>query len=101
MAKKSNVNNLSDAIDELERFASSKTSDIKSVLEDEMHDLKKKLEDLKPIFEKFKETVSDEAVHAKRKVEEKVKEHPYAAIGILAFIALLVGFVLASSRKSD
>jgi ElaB/YqjD/DUF883 family membrane-anchored ribosome-binding protein len=98
MAKKT-VNNLSDAIDELERFASSKTSDIKSVLEDEMSDLKRKLEDLKPAFEKFKETVSDEASDAKRRVEEKVKEHPYAAVGILAFLAFLLGFILARSRR--
>jgi ElaB/YqjD/DUF883 family membrane-anchored ribosome-binding protein len=99
MKKKSHANNLSDAIDELERFASSKTSDIKSVLEDEMSELKRKLEDLKPAYEKFKETVSDEASEAKRKVEATVKEHPYAAVGILAFVAFLIGFILGNSRK--
>ena len=99
MSKKSNANNLSQAIDELERFASTKATDFRTTLEDELADLKRKVEDLKPQFEKMKDTVVEEATEAKRKVEEKVKEHPYAAVGILAFIAFLIGFILGNSRK--
>ena len=101
MSKKSHANNLSEAIEELERFANGKSADLKSALGDELGEIKQKIEDLRPAFEKLKKTISEEALEAKQRVEDKVKEHPYAAVGILAFVAFLIGFILGNSRKSD
>ena len=98
-ADKETAKNLSEAIAELEKFANSKSADAKEIIQKELADFKKTLNDLKPQLEKLKETVSNEASEAKKKAEEKVKENPLMALGIVALVALIIGWILGHSKK--
>ena len=95
--------NFTQALDELEQYTSLKAQDLKSKLSDELQGLEEKLESLKPRFEELKNRAGQEARRAKGKVEEQVKDNPWAAIGIVGLIFLVLGFLLkgSSSRRND
>ncbi len=93
--------NFTQALDELEQYASSKTRDLKSKLSDELHHLEEKIEELKPQLEELKHRAGDEAKKAKNKVEEQVKENPWAAVGIVGLIFFVLGFLLAGRSRRD
>lgn len=90
--------NISEALDELDNFTSSKAQDLKSKLQSELHKLEDRINELKPQLEEMTGKVRDEAVRAKGKVEDQVKENPWAAIGIVGLIFLVLGFLLGSRR---
>lgn len=92
--------NISDALDELENFSTSKAQDLKSKLQSELHKLEDRINDLKPHLDEIKSKVQDEATKAKSKVEEQVKENPWAAIGVVGLIFFVLG-VLFGSRRGD
>ena len=92
--------NFSEALDELENFTSSKAQDLKSKLQSELHKLEDRINELKPQLDEIKDKVREEAGKAKSKVEEQVKENPWAAIGIVGLIFFVLG-VLFGSRRGD
>ncbi len=62
----------------------------------------KTLGDLKPIIEKAKalcERLEDKAVAAARATDKQVREHPYEAIGIALGLGVLIGVLVARSRR--
>ena len=92
--------NISDALDELENFSTSKAQDLKNKLQSELHKLEDRINELKPQLDEIKSKVHDEASKAKSKVEEQVKENPWATIGIVGLIFFVLG-VLFGSRRGD
>ncbi len=110
---KSNPQNINEAIKRLENATSSNG---KNALADDVATLKKAIEDLKPQFEKVKRDMTQAASElfdenmekAKasikkgqkaagefgKELDQQVHEHPWWAIGIVGFIAFLIGFLL-------
>lgn len=82
--------NFSQALDELENLTG---TDLKSKLENELRDLQEKIERLKPQIEEL-------SGRAKEKVETRVRENPWAALGIVGILFFVIGFILGW-RKSD
>jgi ElaB/YqjD/DUF883 family membrane-anchored ribosome-binding protein len=87
--------NLADAIEDLEKG----NGDFQSRLKAEYHKLEETLADLRPHIEDLSGKVGEEARKAKRKVEAKVEENPWAAIGIVGLIFFILGFLFASKRR--
>ncbi len=56
---------------------------------------------LRPHLDDLSEFVSDEAKKAKDKIEDQVQKNPIMAIGIVALVCFVLGFLFASrgSRK--
>ena len=90
--------NLSDALEELENHARSAGSDIKTKLQKELHDLEDKIHRLKPQLDELKDRAFDEAHKAKDKVENQVKENPWAAIGIVGLVFFVLGCIFGGGR---
>lgn len=95
-----NPRNLSEAIEELEKFASAKSSDLQDSLRQELDEIKRTIEELKPQYERIKSALSEEASEVKKKAEDKVRDNPLAVVGVVALIAFLIGWVLGH-RRSD
>jgi ElaB/YqjD/DUF883 family membrane-anchored ribosome-binding protein len=99
MGKTAEPTSLSEAIAKLETAGQSKAQGIKDLLEKDYLEIKKTLESLKPQLDEIKSKVEDEAKQAKNKVETQVKDHPWAALGIIGLLAFIVGWILGNSRK--
>ncbi len=99
----STPNNFSKALEELESTSKSTAQSLKDRLQVELKDLESKISELKPQLEELKSKVQDGATKAKDKVENRVKENPWASIGIVGLIFFVLGFLLAgtTSRKND
>jgi ElaB/YqjD/DUF883 family membrane-anchored ribosome-binding protein len=93
--------NLSEALEHLEDLAGATGADLKSKLQNELHDLEEKIRKLKPQLDDLKDKVHDEAIKAKDKMETQVKENPWAAIGIVGLIFFVLGCIFAGRRRSD
>lgn len=91
--------NFSQALEELEDLSNGTAQDLKTKLQSELHRLESKIADLKPQLEEIKNRVQDEAKKAKGKVEDQVKENPWATIGIVGLIFFVLGFLF--SRRND
>jgi ElaB/YqjD/DUF883 family membrane-anchored ribosome-binding protein len=90
---------ISEAIETLENANGSKTKEFKDMLEKDFNDVRKALDDLKPHLDEIKSKVKKEASEAKQQVEEKVKEHPWYALAIVAFVGIFIGWLLGHSRR--
>ncbi len=86
----------SEAIDKVQKSLNGHGGEVKERLEAEIKKLEEKLDDLK-------ERAGEEAAKVKAKVETQVQEHPWAAVGIVGLIFLVLGVILglSSRRKSD
>lgn len=91
--------NFSQAIEDLEDDTKTHTNgDFRSRIASEFSNLEETLAKLKPHIEDLSERVGGEAKKAKAKVDEHVKENPWAAIGIAGLIFFILGFLFASRR---
>jgi len=90
--------NFSQALNELEDLTRTTGSDLRRKLQEELDDLEEKIHKLKPQLEELKDRAKDEAHKAKERVETQVKDNPWAAIGIVGLIFLVLGFLLGSRR---
>ncbi len=88
--------NFSQAIDELENG-----NGLKSRLQSELHNLEETLNKIKPHIEDLAKKAGTEARKAKDTVEDQVQKNPWAAIGIVGLIFLVLGFLLGSRRGRD
>lgn len=100
--------NFSQAIDELEDHGhhgngNGHGSDMRARLERELHKIEETLKSLKPHLDDITHKVGDEAKKAKKQVEDKVSENPWAALGIVGLIFFVLGVVLGitGSRRRD
>jgi ElaB/YqjD/DUF883 family membrane-anchored ribosome-binding protein len=87
-------------MEELENFSTTTADDLRSKLQGELRKLEEKLEELRPQFEEVKTRVHNEAKKAKGKVEDQVKQNPWATIGVVGLIFFVLG-CLFGSRRSD
>lgn len=85
---------LSDAIDELEATLEP------SRLEAELRRVQDLLNRVRPQVDEMTEKFGDGAKRAKAKAESKIEEHPWATLGLVGVIFLVIGFLLGSSRRS-
>jgi ElaB/YqjD/DUF883 family membrane-anchored ribosome-binding protein len=99
----SHASSLSEAIDQLESASQSKSKDFKDILEKDYEELKNAINDLKPHLEELRDKVESQVKtqyqDKKNQVEEKVKENPWLALGIINLIAFVVGWILGQGRK--
>jgi ElaB/YqjD/DUF883 family membrane-anchored ribosome-binding protein len=92
--------NFREAMDELDDFSDSTAQDLKSKLQGELDKLEARIRELKPQLDEIKDKVHDEAFKAKTQVEDKLKENPWAAIGLVGLVFFVLG-CLFGSRRSD
>ena len=90
---------LSDAVKQLEDAGESKSKDFKDFVERDFNEIKKALTDLKPHLDSLKDGLNQEVKEAQKQIEEHVRENPFAALGIVGFVAFLIGLLLGSKRK--
>lgn len=93
--------NFSQAIDELEDETphTNGNGDFRARIQSELNNLEETLAKLRPHIEDLSSKVGSEAKKAKEKVDEQVKENPWAAIGIAGLIFFILGFLFASRRN--
>lgn len=102
MSKQSdNPTSLSEAIAKLEGAGRGKVEDFKNILEKDYVELRKTLDDLKPYLDDLKANVETEVKKTKNQVEEKVKENPWIAIGIVGLVAFIIGWIFAQNKKGE
>lgn len=99
MAK--SVKSLSEAIKKLESVGNSTAQDFKDLLENDFSEFKKALDTLKPHLNNLQDSVQSEVLKKKDEAENKVKENPWIALGVVGFFAFIIGLFLGSSRKKD
>ncbi len=90
---------LSEAIAKLEDASGSKVQDFKEILEKDYQKIRQALDDLKPHLEDLKQSVESEVKNSKNKVEEKVKESPWVALGVVGLLAFVIGWILGGKRR--
>lgn len=96
---KDSVKTLSDAIEKLESASQSKSQQLKEHLEKDYEEIKTALESMRPYFDEVRQKVEHEAKETKVKVENKVKENPWIAIGIVGLVAFIIGLFLGRRDK--
>lgn len=94
-----NVETLSEAIKKLEGLGQSKTQEWKESIETDYNELRRALDQLAPHLESIKGRIENEAKGAKTQVEERVKENPWVALGIVGILAFVLGWIFGQSRK--
>jgi ElaB/YqjD/DUF883 family membrane-anchored ribosome-binding protein len=94
-----NIKTLSEAIDHLEKAGKEKSNEFKNLFGQDFQEIKEAIEELKPHFEKIKTDVEEEAKKTKSEIEEKVKQNPWLALGIVGLIAFFIGWLMGNSRK--
>ncbi len=100
MAKPSDSpKSLTEAIEKLESVGQSKAKDFKDLLEKDYQEILRALDDLKPYLDDVRKNVETEVSRKKTEVENKVKEHPFLALGIVGIIAFFLGWLLGGGRK--
>lgn len=82
--------NFKEALDQLEDQTDRGGSNFRQYLEDEIKKLEGAIDRLKPHVE-----------DAKAKVTKEVEANPWAALGIVAFVSFLIGFLLAPRSRRD
>lgn len=93
------IKTITEALEHLEKTGTDKAKDIKEVFGENFEEIKKAFENLKPSLDSLEEKISSEAKKTKNEVEAKVKENPWLVIGVVAFIAFIVGCFI--TRKRD
>jgi ElaB/YqjD/DUF883 family membrane-anchored ribosome-binding protein len=99
--KKNDPKSLSEAIERLENATHSKVDDFKNLLDKDYHEVRKALEDLKPILDGLRGKVETEAAKTKNQVEERIKGSPWMTIGFVGFIAFVVGCFIGHQNHKD
>ncbi len=82
------IKTITDAIEHLEK-AGGQTAD----------HLNEAFENLKPYVENLKEKVEAGTKQAKTDVEDKVKENPWLALGLVGVVGLVIGWILGRDRR--
>jgi len=91
--------NFSQAIEDLENEHANGNGDFQARLKSEFHKIEEHLASLRPQLDELTDKVGAEAKKTKRKVEQKVEENPWAALGLVGLIFFVLGFLLAGKRR--
>lgn len=89
----------SKAIEDLEGTAGDIGSEVRDRLEQELHRIEDTIEKLKPHIDELKSKVNDGFHETKDKVEKEIEKNPWAAIGIVALVFFVIGFLLSGRRR--
>ncbi len=92
----------SKAIDDLESAAGAASdigSDMRERLEEELERIEDTIDKLKPHLDEIRGKLNDGYHETKNKAEHEIKKNPWAAVGIVAFVFLIIGFLLAGRRR--
>lgn len=93
--------NFRSAIDELERNTDANGTDFRARVEQELHRIEETLKNLKPHLDDIKTKVTDEFHTTKDKVEKEVQKNPWAAVGIVALVFFILGFLFSHRGRRD
>jgi ElaB/YqjD/DUF883 family membrane-anchored ribosome-binding protein len=91
---------LSEAIKKLENLGNSTAQDFKNLLDQDYSEIKKSLDALKPYLNTLHSNLEEEILKKKNEAEEKVKENPWLALGVVGLVAFVIGLFLGSSRRN-
>lgn len=91
--------NLSRAIEELESTLGEAGPDLRERLEKELERIEDTVEKLKPHLDDLRGKVNDGFHEAKDKAEKEIEKNPWQAVGIVALVAFVIGFLLAGRRR--
>lgn len=89
---------LAEAIERLENTDEGNVHNFKRP-EKEHDEVRKTLDELKPYLDHLRENVGNELKMRKNQVEQKVKESPWMALGVVGLLALIVGLLFGSRRR--
>ena len=85
--------------DEIQRLISDKYSYIKDAVQDATEDNLKKFNRMKKLTARAIEEGSDQAMEMVEDLDKQVRKNPWAYIGGAALGALLVGYIMGSSKN--
>lgn len=91
--------NLSKAIEDLESTIGDAGPDLRERLEKELNRIEETLEKLQPHLEEFRGKINDGFHETKEKAEREIAKNPWGAVGIVALVAFVIGFLLAGRRR--
>lgn len=90
---------LSEAIRQLDDVAPFNSNNIKDAIEKDYESVKRAIDNLKPYLDEFKDSATHEFKEAKHKTEAKVRENPWAALGIVGLFAFIIGLLIGGNRR--
>lgn len=68
-------------------------------LEEEIHKIEDTIEKLKPHLDDLKAKMNDGFNETKDKVEKEIEKNPWAAVGIVALVFFILGFLISGRRR--
>lgn len=92
---------LSEAIERLERATQSKTQEFREILGKDYSDLRKALDDLKPLLGEYGSQVNEQVQDARKSVEAKVQAHPWTTLAVAGLIGLVIGWIFGFGNRRD
>lgn len=92
---------LSEAIAILEKVGQSKVDDLKKVLEKDYTELKKNMDDLKPIVNDFRSKFESQVDKSKLDVEAKITNNPWVTLAIVGVMAFIIGCFFGNNKKDS
>lgn len=96
---KNDPKSLSEAIERIENATHSKVDDFKNLLETDYREVRKTLDEIKPLLDNLKSKIESETKKTKSQVEEHVKENPWATLGAVGIVAFVIGWIFGQNRK--
>ena len=90
---------LTEAIAILEKAGQSKVNDMKKVFEKDFSELKKNMDDLKPLITDFKSTVDTQVSKSKSDIETKITNNPWLTLAIVGIIAFFAGCLFGNTKN--
>lgn len=90
----SKPNSLSEAISTLESASQNKGNEFKNFMEKDYQEVLKAIDKIKPYLDDLKNNTEKEITEAKNNVENKIKDHPWYAIGLVGLICFFIGWLI-------
>ena len=90
---------IAEAIERLENAGRMTAKEFKNSLDGDFAEVRKAIDELKPHLERLKGTLGQEAKEVQSKVEDKVRENPWVALGIVGLIFFVIGLILGRDRR--
>ncbi len=73
--------------------------DMRDRLEEEIERIEETIDKMKPHLEELRGKLNEGFHETKDKAEREIKKNPWAAVGIVAFVFFIIGFLLAGRRR--
>lgn len=96
---KSTPKNISQALDQLSQHAKPHLQEKLEAFQELLSDLKPHLEELKATAEEKMHQGYDQVKKTSKDIDEAVHEKPWIAVGLVAVVALILGFLMGNRRR--